>query len=406
MSENRFTIYGLEYNPFPQVAIANRMNPGPFVVFSKKFMENLKILIDSSIDKKAWGGIPLIGVVGSGKTRLLYEIWNMYRIYRRVKILIIENPGLSLIDFYAMIVSEVIKDEEFLTAILNRYKENLLHIITKYSQRTLEYPAKKRFNLDRREIIYDTLSELMNKDGLIFDKSIAKSFGIICFYNIVSKKDFFKETVVFSGPIKELVRDYRTATNFLQGHQISESLSARLKYERRRLDEKMIIDFGLKAIINVYRLIGYEMLFLLVDQFERIIEQLSTRRMLNLLDGYRNLIDRNLENLSAIFTCTTESWFESAKAYPSFKDRFTDPVEIPRITLDTARKIVIAYCDQCRISDKYQNDLFPFDEATISYILSKSPTVRDLLEYCHIVLFKASLNKIPKIDEKSVIKLL
>lgn len=406
MSENMFAIYGLKYNPFPQVAIANRMNPGPFVAFDKKFMENIQVLIDSSIDNKAWGGIPLIGVVGSGKTRLLFKIHDTYRSNRQVKFLTIENPGLSLTEFYAMMINEVTKDEEFLTAIFNRYKENLLHIISKYSQKTLEYPSKNLFSLNRREIIYDTLSELMNRDNLILDESIAKSFGIICCYNIVVKKDFFKETVAFSGPIDKLVREYRIAMGFLQGHLIPESFSTALKYKKRQLNGRMIIDYGLKAIINVYRLIGYEMLFLLVDQFERIIEQLPTRSMLNLLDGYRNLIDRNLENLSAVFACTTESWFESAKAYPSFKDRFTDPVEIPRITLDAARKIVIAYCDQCRISDKYQNSLFPFDDSAISYILSKSGTVRDLLENCHIVLFKASLNKIPKIDEKSVIELL
>lgn len=406
MSENKFAIYGLEYNPFPQVAIANRMNPGPFVIFDKKFMGNVQVFIDSSIDKKAWGGIPLIGVVGSGKTRLLLEIYDMYRTNRRVKFLIIENPGLSLTEFYAMIVNEAIKDEEFLTAIFNRYKENLLHIISKYSQKTLEYPSKNLFSLDRREIIYDTLSELMSKDNLILDETIAKSFGIICCYNIVAKKDFFKETVSFSGPIDKLVQEYRIATDFLQGHLIPQSFSTKLKYKKRQLDKRMIIDYGLKALINVYRLVGYEMLFLLVDQFERIIEQLPTRSMLNLLDGYRNLIDRNLENLSAVFACTAESWFESAKAYPSFKDRFTDPIEIPKIALNVARKIAVAYCDQCRISDKYQNTLFPFDDSAISYILSKSDTIRDFIENCHIVLFKASLKKIPKIDEKSVIELL
>jgi len=406
MGKNKFARYGLKNNPFPEVAIANFDDLRPFIPFDEKFMKEIFVLIDSSISQKAWGGIPLVGKIGSGKTRLLFEVYERYRQSDRVKLIFVDNPGLSLKDFYAVIVGKVLEDKSLLTFLFQRYKENLMEIISRRPQTSLEYPSKIIFDISKRGIIYDALNNLMCEEEIFPDQSLARSFAIVLAYEITSKKEYFKDKISFVGSMQELLNDYRSAKDFLDGVRLPRRESARLKFEKRELDERTIINSGIKSLIRIFKLKGYEMLFLLIDQFERVVEQLPTRSMLSLLDGYRSLIDKNLENFSAVFACTTESWFESAAAYPSFKDRFADPAEIPKVTLEVAQKIVVAYCDEYRISSEYKGLPFPFDQKSISYIFTKSETIRDFLENCHMVLLKASLKSVSKIDEKSITQLL
>jgi len=401
---NRFAIYGLSENPFPGVAVADRNDPGPFVPFDKKFMEKIFFLIDISIEQKAWRGIPLIGKIGSGKTRLLLEIQSKYADRKEVKIIFVDNPGLSLKEFYASIIDEFIKDGNVLAFLFQRYRESLLEVISKHSQRGLEYPTKILFDLSRRGLVYDVLTNLMQREGLFLDKSLARSFAIILANEIFQRENFFKGRVSFVGSNMGLLKDFGIARDFLKGRRISRTDSAKLGYMEQELDDKTIIDFGLKPLIEISKLMGHQMIIVLVDQFERIIEHLPTRTMLNLLDGYRSLIDKNLDRFTAVFACTTESWFESATAYPSFKDRFSDPLEIPRITFDVAKSLIVAYCDRYRILEDYKGSIFPFDEESISYILSKSSTVRDFLENCNIVLSRASIDGVKRIDKKTITK--
>jgi len=406
MEQNRFVRYGLKQNPFPEVAIASKDEPGPFVSFDDGFMKRLSFLIESSISQKAWGGIPLVGKVGSGKSRLLFEIYKKYKESKQVKLILIDNPGLSLKSFYAVIIEEVLKDPNLIAFLFHRYKENLLEIVRKHGQKSLAYPSKLVFDLDQREVIYDTLANLMHEEEVFLDESLGRCFAIIMAYEIATKKDYFRDEVSFVGPAEGIFQDNSLAQEFLKGGRLPRAVSARLKCQTQEIEERTIVNFGVKSLNRLFRLMGYEMIFLLVDQFERIIEQLPTRTMLSLLDGYRSLIDKNLENFSAVFACTTESWFESAKAYPSFKDRFTDPLEIPKVTPGTAKRIVIAFCDQSRISKEYKGSTFPFTDASIFYILEKSDTIRDFLENCHMVLLQASVKPLPKIDDKNITQLL
>lgn len=406
MEQNRFARYGLKQNPFPEVAIASRDEPGPFVTFDEEFMKKLSFLIESSINQKAWGGIPLVGKVGSGKSRLLLEIYRKYKESKQVKLVPIDNPGLSLKSFYSIIVEEILRDTNVVAFLFSRYKENILEIVRKHGQKMILYPSKPVFDLERKEVIYDTLSNLMWEEQIFLDESLGRCFAIIIAYEVVTKKDYFRDEISFTGSTAGIFQDQSFAWEFLKGGRLPRNVAARLKCQTQEIEEKNIVNFGVRSLSRLLRLMGFEMIFLLVDQFERVIEQLPTRTMLSLLDGYRSLIDKNLENFSAVFACTTESWFESAKAYPSFKDRFTDPLEIPKIKSDIAKKLVIAFCDRYRISDEYKGSTFPFTDAAISYILERSDTIRDFLENCHMVLLQASIKPLPRITDKNVAQLL
>jgi hypothetical protein len=402
MEQNRYARYGLKQNPFPEVAIASKDEPGPFVIFDEKFMKRLIFLIESSLSQKAWGGIPLVGKVGSGKSRLLFEIYKRYKESKQVKLILIDNPGLSLKNFYSVILEEALKDPNLVPFLFHRYRENLLEIVTQHGHKTLMYPSALAFDLEKREVIYDALASLMHEEEVFLDESLGRCFAIAITYEIVTKKDYFKDEVSFVGSTEGIFQDHSLALEFLKGGRLPRTVSVRLKCPTQEMEERTIVNFGIKSLCRLFRLMGYGMIFLLVDQFERIIEQLPTRTMLSLLDGYRSLVDKNLENFSAVFACTTESWFESVKAYPSFKDRFTDPLEIPKVTAETARRIVIAFCDPSRISRQYKNSIFPFSEGSISYILEKSDTIRDFLENCHLVLLQASIKLLPKIEDANI----
>jgi hypothetical protein len=258
------------------------------------------------------------------------------------------------------------------------------------------------FSMDNRDVIYGKLAKILIDQQFSEDPSLSKAMAVICTYSVIDKKDLLGKNMRFIGQIKEVEEDYRIARNFLKGVRITRNEANRLGFEDRELSDKMIIDYAIRAFVNVYKSQGCKMLFLLVDQFERVIEQLPTRTMLGLLDSYRSLIDRNLENFSAIFACTTESWFESASAYGSFKDRFTDPVVIPKITLEIAQKLVIAYCDSFRLSDEHKGSLFPFDKDSILFILRKSLSTRDFIENCHMILLKASLKQQSGINSRNI----
>src|SRR3989339_757797 len=145
--ENRFVRYGLKENPFPEVAIANRNSPGPFISFDEDFMSKLSFLIESSIDQKAWGGTPLVGTVGSGKSRLLFEIFKKYKDSKEVKFIFIENPGLSLKNLYSAIIEDVLKDSSVFSFLFRRYEAPLLEIVQKSPQKELVYPSKPVIDL-------------------------------------------------------------------------------------------------------------------------------------------------------------------------------------------------------------------------------------------------------------------
>src|SRR5450759_4652956 len=69
--KNPYERYGLKKNPFPIIAISSSNIESPFVEIDKNTLIKFDYFIRESISSQKWGGLPVIGSYGSGKTRLL-----------------------------------------------------------------------------------------------------------------------------------------------------------------------------------------------------------------------------------------------------------------------------------------------------------------------------------------------
>ena len=404
---NPYEIYDLKRNPFPFKAIASlRLEDiGPFVPFKKGITKNLEFLIKATMETKRWIGIPLVGPIGSGKTRLLIHLKDLMKkkYGKKIKCIIIENPGLSLREFYSKFITELIETREIIYIIITKFENEILKIlksnfrtsVTSYLNGESIYLAG---NLKKT---YEDIKNTFIKD-IISDEDVALSLAILSVYYIVNE-GVYSPHINFSKEI-DLTSDYRAALDFLKGKKISERHADRLGYISRQLSDPRIANYSFASIIKILKLDGTEVVFLFVDQFEKIIEKLSKKDKLDLLDSYRSLIDNNLFNFSAIFGCTTESWVVSEQVNPSFADRFNKTIEIPKIDIVMAKNLVKKYSDLHRISKKYIGTYFPFNEKSIRKILEESDSIRDFLENCFKILYRAAHDKEKKITENLVSK--
>ncbi len=81
---------------------------------------------------------------------------------------------------------------------------------------------------------------------------------------------------------------------------------------------------------------------ILLDEFEHIIKG-SKSQLTTFLNDFRNLIDANLMNFSMVLACVLESWFEATKSNPGFEERFISPLELPKLSEESGKLIIIEY---------------------------------------------------------------
>ncbi len=396
-SKNPFQRYGLKNNPFPDPAIIS-LSEGermPYVSFNGDLTKRIKTKVADTIQSGRWGGIPLVGPLGSGKTRLLAylkkELKDEYG--DRLICVPIDNPGTDFRTFYSKFISGVLKRKSIEKNILRKFKDDLRDYFSAGGRK--KYHGEEYFEISSSKLYetYEKICDFLISNEIALDEDISRSLSILT-YNYIIDENIFQNKVLKENI--NLTRNHRTAKKFLKGDKIGKRDADELNYTSRKLSKSEIINYSVKSIINTLTLGESEIVFLFLDQFEKTIQNLSEKKFINLLDDYRSLIDSNLFNFSALFACTTESWFEATEANPSFADRFSDAAEIPPMNLEMAKNLVSEYIRAKRTS-KEEKEIYPFTEDGIAKVFEHSDNPRDFLENCH------SMIEIAAYEEENII---
>lgn len=401
--KNPYERYGLKKNPFPKKAISSPKVESPFVLMDESVLKKLDIFIRDSLSSQKWGGLPLIGSYGSGKTRLLLYLESIIKEKlskdRFAVAYYVSNPGDDIFELYSNIFS-TIGLNQLLEMLYLSLKEEikpivLNNIVKKYLDRNI-YQIK-----DASKLLQE-LNNLITRKNIIEKSDVATAVSYLLLnysIDVINSEERYEIILV-----DNFAQNVKSAEKFLRGDKLSKSEIFDLRIKSEKLSKDDIIKYALPLIINIHTLTGFKIVFILLDEFEHIIKG-SKSQLTTFLNDFRNLIDANLMNFSMVLACVLESWFEATKSNPGFEERFISPLELPKLSEESGKLIIIEYSNLERLNEKERGKLTPFKEEVIKDLITISDhNIRKYIELCHEVLSKAAFENVPEIDRKFIIK--
>jgi hypothetical protein len=265
-----------------------------------------------------------------------------------------------------------------------------------------QYLGENIYNVKDFSKLIQDLSDLITRKNIIekSDVAIAVVYPLLNYaIDVINSEE--KYEILYKENFAQKVKD---AEKFLRGDKLSRTDVSELKIKSEKLSKDDIIKYALPLIINIHKQAGFKIVFILLDEFEHIIKG-SKSQLTTFLNDFRNLIDANLMNFSMILACVLESWFEATKSNPGFEERFISALELPKLSEESGKLIIIEYSNLERFNEKERGKLAPFKEEVIKDLITISDNnIRKYIELCHEVLSKAAFENVTEIDRKFVIK--
>jgi len=370
--------YGLNRNPFPYAGIPRR--EPTFCADRERELETIAEVINFSFGRNSTH-VALIGNYGNGKTHLLRYIKSQVNSQlkedqdsRAIAGYVI-TLGASFVDMYRNFMHDLGQDY---------FVELAWELLGKI---TLTKPVQNEIDFD--ENTQDLTEELLQKPTII-------------------KKYVEEGSILLSQIMKEvrnillrLVKNTDVATAFLQLIAEQTSILAwkwlsgdQILYEQRRRmgvvspiesDDTALMVF--QDIRNILRYLGYELVCLLIDEFE-LMEILHSKQKQRYLNTLRHLIDLNPEGLCLIISCTPEVWKSIVLEYHAFSERIFRELILRPLDRDTIYTLVLEYLNYHRNDKTGPTDsIYPFEKEAIEEILKVSQgNMRRALALCNMVL--------------------
>jgi len=167
------------------------------------------------------------------------------------------------------------------------------------------------------------------------------------------------------------------------------------------------------VIVEILNLIAERSKILIgIDGFDNVFPFLSNNQRIDLFYGFSRLIDGVDGDLTLFFVFRQNimRWIQDYRVDLEFLGVQTELIEphvlfLKKLTLENAFTLVSNFIKKYRISDYFEDELFPFTSRTLKLVHKASEgNIRKFLLLCRDVLsFSISLNS-PKIDEKTVKK--
>ena len=402
-AEDLYKRYDLRSNPFPMKAIAGSGITGPFLNISEDVKNRIEEFVSGVLSTKKWGGLPIVGPVGSGKTRMLLKIKEDMesnpQIKRTIAIYYLENPGPDIRVFYGKVL-ETIKLNNLIRILAKIYETDLLAKLDSNCQKRKDVLGNALLYVTADLKLFDDVTDLFIEKRFSLNQDIAKSLAVLSL-------EYVMDNISTILPNLRIVRDekkyqdYRgAAEDYLTGRTISKKDRNLLKLSSSGLSNHEIIKYAFPMILEILMLDEKNMLLILLDEFENIVGSRTKTR--DFLNDLRSVVDNNLLNFSMILGCMVDAWLTSTRTDIGFSERFADSVELPKLKFETAKEIVILYLDAERITDEKRGTIFPFTESAIRYMLANGfDTPRKLLEKCYEMLAKAD-KETYEINEKTI----
>jgi len=187
-------------------------------------------------------------------------------------------------------------------------------------------------------------------------------------------------------------QDKRNAAwKFCIGKTLSKGEAKGLGLVSESLSEDEIVRYVFPSLIQILNRNGIAMLFLLIDEVEKIATK-SESKTFAFLENLRSLIDNNLNGFCMMFSCQTEALEILASTSPALSDRMSEIVDLDPLDLPSAILLIEDYLRTARIERYRGSSLSPFDEPAVDVIdHSSKGSIRYILQNCNTILEHAAL---------------
>lgn len=379
--------FNLETNPFPIQGLASRETP--FVPYPKKVIEAINIFVTDAIGSRGYHGLPIIGDYGSGKTRLLFAmekeisegIVGCNSVY-------IDEPPADIQLLFEKILNRT-DFESILKGLSLKFGKDIKSIMSKHLERVPSLLGEEKYFLRDGGIrLVEEISSFLSKGlGFAMVKDVTRAYAILLL-------DYFVSNIINAGKrmrislVNSVVAESSSARQYILGNRVSRELDRAMNFTDKQIKKMDICEEVFKLFVNISEMAGNSFLFILIDEFEEIIEKKTNRQILAFLNDLRSLINNNVtSDFAIILSCTPEAWIKANQLSPGFGERFIRPAEMPSLDPESAQKIVSAYLCSERIKETSKEDIAPFGKEVIKCILKISDyKIRDFIKNCNIVL--------------------
>lgn len=395
--KKNFQRFNLEDNPFPLHGLANRDTP--FVPYPKKAIESINAFVTDAVRTKGYHGLPIVGDYGSGKTRLLFVIEEeITEGITGCNSIYVDDPPADIKLLYEKILNKA-PLEDMLRGVSLRYEEEIQKIIQKHLEKLPSLMGEEKYFVKGNGIalvkeVSEFLSKVVNSTA---KKEITEAFAILLLDYFVLKITSTDAKMKVSL-VNSVISQTGAAQQFILGKKASKEIDKPLNFANKEITTTDVCLDAFKLFVGLNRIAGINYLFLLIDEFEEIIEKKTNREILEFLNDFRSLINNNsTSDFAIIVSCTPEAWLKAIQLSPGFSERFAPAVDMPDLDPESAVKIVALYLESQRIKKSgKEDDVYPFDKDSILIILKKSNyKIRDFIKSCNTL-----LNTFSTSDEK------
>jgi len=372
--------YNLTSNPFPSL-LGIPSSEVSLWADRKEILEKLERIISSTISSNLSNVVLIFGKYGQGKTHTLRYIKTHINSERKDEAIAIyiPTPGNSFIEFYRNIIMEIGRDtilqyaKEFAGSIYFTYAKRLISDVNKGILSRSDFP----FHLTNPEIVRSNIRRVL--------REIAGT----------DLPDFPAVIIQLPDKSKEEI-----AWKWLCAHRMSLSELRQLEVTTS-IDSDSVAVSALTSLINILHQIGYEVVFILVDELEIFVEQLDEKSRRTFTSHLRDFIDRNPEGLCLFFACAAEVERELKTAViPALISRIPpgNEVTLENLSKEEVIQFIIDYLDTSRITEpraKNSKKLFieqlkPFKPDAIPKILEHSGgDIRKIMRICRTLIEEA-----------------
>lgn len=396
-----YRLYRLKFNPFPMSGVAPEH---PRISAARReAYERISNFIVSTYKSKSWAGMAIIAEYGNGKTHTLKLIRDSINeelattSQGKCIAVYIENLGDSLNNMIFEIFREIgfsffiellwniftskikpkLSDPNFIAQLKSRQQRLITHsedFADFFSSINLFKEALRRRYMEKSEVI----NEIKN-----------------CLRGVISNRDFITCCVILFTEEEDEKLDI--AWKFMSGGTLTQAEYKRIGLSKKSFTQEEIQREVFNDILSVFRQNSFTNIYLLIDEIEELIPIPKLKKR-QLLQGLRSIIDNNKKNLMMVIAMTEAGWVDLKENSPPLADRFPIIVELPPLTPEQTRELIVSYLSLARIEGE-EETIFPFDEKLIREIWSKTGgNLRRILEVCHTLIEKGIARKLSKLD--------
>jgi len=403
LQPRNYSGYFFNKNPFPALPVAEE-EPGIFID-REKIVKNLSDVTKEVFVTKKTQTLVLQGLYGSGKSHTLKYVKS--RVNRQLATLqkskgiavYAQSPGSDIRHFYSNVVDDL--GMQFLQiqayqVIWDFLKRNPQSIEANFFDEELGNKVKSLLSSERDETPF--LRENFDSSGVrILDvyADIKQELGpkvrlddaLTAFLNLTNEDKIF------------------LAWRWLLGENLRSDERKDLGVSKN-LEESDDILKGFAALKTLLAMTGFDTLFILVDEFEKISElhPLSKSRY---FDDFRHFIDLNPEGLCIILCVTPTGWAEIQSAgHPLARRLMTNVNWLEPFGLEETIRLIKAHVEtergqfgenqgitdndligQIKAKDAKHPDIYPFTPDSIQMIQELSAgVVSEILRICKILI--------------------